>query len=200
MKILNRLLAQNRSWAQQQANRDPNYFLNLMAAKPPQALWIGCSDSRVPAEVLTNAHPGELFVHRNIANMVLEEDESLMSVLQYALGHLQIDTLILCGHYDCDGIQAALALQQVNAPLFSDPLTRYLQKLYDSLNDWMAVFQPEMKIATTGKEKLTEYHLMAQAVNLINAWPVKSAIKAGRDIAIYGCVHELHSGYLKRLV
>ncbi|RRZ87223.1 carbonic anhydrase [Erwinia sp. 198] len=200
MKTLNRLLARNRSWAQQQKNRDPDYFLNLVSAQQPQALWIGCSDSRVPAEVLTNAHPGELFVHRNIANMVLEEDESLMSVLQYALGHLQINTVILCGHYGCGGIRAALELQQIDAPLSPDPLTRHLQRLYDSLNDWMAIFQPEKQIATTEKEKLTEYHLMAQAANLINAWPVKKAIKAGKEIAIYGCIYELHSGYLKKLV
>ncbi|MEI2264986.1 carbonic anhydrase [Erwinia sp. CGal63] len=200
MKTLNRLLARNRSWAQQQKHRDAEFFLNLVPAQQPQALWIGCSDSRVPAEVLTNAHPGELFVHRNIANMVLEEDESLMSVLQYALEHLKIDTVILCGHYGCGGINAALELQETDSSPYSDPLTRRLQKLYQSLNSWMATFQPEKKIATTDKEKLTEYHLMAQAINLINAWPVKAAKKAGREVAIYGCVYELHSGYLKRLV
>ncbi|WP_414147053.1 carbonic anhydrase [Erwinia sp. BNK-24-b] len=199
MKIINRLMARNRSWVQLQKNRDADYFLKMVTAQQPQALWIGCSDSRMPAEVLTCAPPGEIFVHRNIANMVLEDDESLMSVLQYALQHLQITTLIVCGHYGCGGVKAALELKKSQTEEL-DPLIRRLCKLYRDLDGWMSIFKPEKQIATTDIKTLTQYHILAQTINLIHSAPVKSARQQGKEIAVYGCLYELHSGRLKRLI
>ncbi|HGI8184538.1 TPA: carbonic anhydrase, partial [Klebsiella aerogenes] len=108
MTTLKPLLARNRSWALQKCQHDPEYFEKLVAGQRPHSLWIGCSDSRVPAEVLTGSHPGELFVHRNIANMIDPADDNFMSVLQYALHYLEVERVVLCGHYGCGGVQAAL--------------------------------------------------------------------------------------------
>ncbi|WP_380181712.1 carbonic anhydrase [Kalamiella sp. sgz302252] len=198
--MLNALMARNRSWVQQQKSRDPHYFINHVSGQQPQALWIGCSDSRVPAEVLTCAHPGELFVHRNIASMVLEDDESLMSVLQYALQELGISTVILCGHYGCGGVLAALERQQRQTLPAEDPLSRKLQRLYQSLKRYMNLYQPDKEITQTSARQIAEYHVMAQTLNLINCWPIKEAQRQGKEIAIFGCIYELHSGRLKKLV
>lgn len=200
MKMLNALMARNRSWVQQQKSRDPHYFIHHVSGQQPQALWIGCSDSRVPAEVLTCAHPGELFVHRNIASMVLDEDESLMSVLQYALQELNVSTIILCGHYGCGGVLAALERQKRQATPAADPLSKKLHKLYQSLKNYMAIYQPEKDLSRIGVREISEYHVMAQTLNLINCEPVKEAQRRGKDVAIFGCIYELHSGRLKKLV
>ena len=200
MEIIHTLLARNRSWVKQQKNRDAHYFLNHISGQQPQALWIGCSDSRVPAEVLTCAKPGELFVHRNIASMVVEEDESLMSVLQYALQHLHITTLILCGHYGCGGVRAALDLNSPGEPLSSDALMKRLQKLNYSLNNYIALTHPEINKAKISIERLMEYHVLAQVNNLSLCRPVKEACQQGRSINIYGCIYELHTGHLTQLI
>ncbi|HBZ8846291.1 carbonic anhydrase, partial [Klebsiella pneumoniae] len=108
MTTLKPLLARNRSWALQKCQHDPDYFEKWVDGQRPHSLWIGCSDSRVPAEVLTGSQPGELFVHRNIANMLDPADDNVMSVLQYALHYLEVERVVLCGHYGCGGVQAAL--------------------------------------------------------------------------------------------
>ena len=108
MTTLKPLLARNRSWALQKCQHDPDYFEKWIDGQRPRSLWIGCSDSRVPAEVLTGSQPGELFVHRNIANMLDPADDNVMSVLQYALHYLEVERVVLCGHYGCGGVQAAL--------------------------------------------------------------------------------------------
>ena len=110
MTTLKPLLARNRSWALQKCQHDPDYFEKWVDGQRPHSLWIGCSDSRVPAEVLTGSQPGELFVHRNIANMLDPADDNVMSVLQYALDYLEVERVVLCGHYGCGGVQAALSL------------------------------------------------------------------------------------------
>ncbi|HBX2730676.1 TPA: carbonic anhydrase, partial [Klebsiella pneumoniae] len=110
MTTLKPLLARNRSWALQKCLHDPDYFEKWVDGQRPHSLWIGCSDSRVPAEVLTGSQPGELFVHRNIANMLDPADDNVMSVLQYALDYLEVERVVLCGHYGCGGVQAALSL------------------------------------------------------------------------------------------
>lgn len=109
MTTLKPLLARNRSWALQKCQHDPDYFEKWIDGQRPRSLWIGCSDSRVPAEVLTGSQPGELFVHRNIANMLDPADDNVMSVLQYALDYLEVERVVLCGHYGCGGVQAALS-------------------------------------------------------------------------------------------
>ena len=124
LSTLKPLLAKNRSWALQKTQRNPRYFERYLHQQKPHSLWIGCSDSRVPAEVLTGADPGELFVHRNIANMVLTDDDNFMSVLQYALEYLEVKRVVLCGHYGCGGIQAAVALPESPLAQENSPLSR----------------------------------------------------------------------------
>src|SRR5664279_3581768 len=108
MKIYEKLLAENKAWAIEQLKTDPNFFNRLAALQTPDFLWIGCSDSRVPADKITGTQPGEIFVHRNIANMVIHTDVNLLSVLDFAVNHLKVKHVIVCGHYGCGGIKAAM--------------------------------------------------------------------------------------------
>ncbi len=129
MTTLKPLLARNRSWALQKCQHDPDYFEKWIDGQRPHSLWIGCSDSRVPAEVLTGSQPGELFVHRNIANMLDPADDNVTSVLQYALHYLEVERVVLCGHYGCGGVQAALSLPTLPLAQESSALARRIGQL-----------------------------------------------------------------------
>lgn len=109
MESYKKLLLANRAWAHEKAELRPDYFTSLAQGQQPEILWIGCSDSRVPAEEVTGAQPGEIFVHRNIANLFVHSDFNILSVLQYAVDHLQVKDIIVCGHYGCGGVKAALS-------------------------------------------------------------------------------------------
>jgi carbonic anhydrase len=132
------LLARNRSWALQKCQHDPDYFEKWVDGQRPHSLWIGCSDSRVPAEVLTGSQPGELFVHRNIANMLDPADDNVMSVLQYALHYLEVERVVLCGHYGCGGVQAALSLPTLPLAQESSALARRIGQLRHTLHHEIA--------------------------------------------------------------
>ena len=108
MKTYEKLLLENKAWAQEMVERDPDYFNRLTHLQTPEFLWIGCSDSRVPANEITGTQPGEIFVHRNIANLVIHTDVNLLSVLDYAVNHLKVNHVIVCGHYGCGGLKAAM--------------------------------------------------------------------------------------------
>src|SRR5271169_5342537 len=108
MQSVERLLSNNKKWASSEVKADPDFFKRLEALQSPEFLWIGCSDSRVPANQITGTQPGEVFVHRNIANMVIHTDVNLLSVLEYAVAHLKVKHVIVCGHYGCGGIKAAM--------------------------------------------------------------------------------------------
>ncbi|KGT94285.1 calcium ABC transporter ATPase [Erwinia typographi] len=199
MTTLKPLLAKNRSWALQRRQRNPHYFQQNVHSQQPHSLWIGCSDSRVPAEVLTGAHPGELFVHRNIANMVVAGDDNFMSVLQYALEYLKVSRIVLCGHYGCGGVQAAVALPDL--PLYGEnsPLARRITQLREALAPGLA------KADRIGDEKerlnqLVEANVLAQFSHLIAAEPVLNIWRAGAELDVFGCVYDLQSGHLKELI
>ena len=138
MTTLKPLLARNRSWALQKCQHDPDYFEKWVDGQRPHSLWIGCSDSRVPAEVLTGSQPGELFVHRNIANMLDPADDNVMSVLQYALHYLEVERVVLCGHYGCGGVQAALSLPTLPLAQESSALARRIGQLRHTLHHEIA--------------------------------------------------------------
>ncbi len=138
MTTLKPLLARNRSWALQKCQHDPDYFEKWIDGQRPHSLWIGCSDSRVPAEVLTGSQPGELFVHRNIANMLDPADDNVMSVLQYALHYLEVERVVLCGHYGCGGVQAALSLPTLPLAQESSALARRIGQLRHTLHHEIA--------------------------------------------------------------
>ncbi|ORM70960.1 carbonic anhydrase [Pantoea wallisii] len=196
------LLAKNRSWALQRRARNPDYFAKYLHQQKPHSLWIGCSDSRVPAEVLTGSHPGELFVHRNIANMVVPDDDNLMSVLQYAIFYLGVQRIVLCGHYGCGGVQAALGLPASPLAQEDSALARRIAALRSSLEQGLKTYH-----ASTGEEeegsklnRLVEANVIAQFAGLVTSEPVLQAWQAGQPLDLFGCVYDLQSGHLKELI
>ena len=199
MTTLKPLLAKNRSWALQRRQRNPQYFHQNVHSQKPHSLWIGCSDSRVPAEVLTGAHPGELFVHRNIANMVVEGDDNFMSVLQYALEYLKVSRIVLCGHYGCGGVQAAFALPGIPLSDENSPLARRITQLREALAPGLAK-TASIEDETEKLNQLVEANVLAQFAHLIAAEPVLNAWRAGVQLDVFGCVYDLQSGHLKELI
>ncbi|RPD99182.1 carbonic anhydrase [Candidatus Pantoea deserta] len=189
------LLAKNRSWALQRRERNPDYFEKYLYQQKPHSLWIGCSDSRVPAEVLTGSHPGELFVHRNIANMVVEGDDNLMSVLQYAIFYLGVRRIVLCGHYGCGGVQAALSLPQSPLAQEESALARRIAALRQALGADLPDAQ-----ADNALNRMVEVNVLAQFSHLVATAPVRDAWRAGQALDLFGCVYDLQSGHLKELI
>lgn len=200
MTTLKPLLAKNRSWALQRRARNPDYFEKYRYQQKPHSLWIGCSDSRVPAEVLTGAHPGELFVHRNIANMVVTQDDNVMSVLQYALVYLKVSQIVLCGHYGCGGVQAALSLPESALADEDSPLTRRMHELRRVLQQGLEDYHASEATEGDKLNQLVEVNLLAQFAQLVASEPVRSAWQRGQTLHLFGCVYDLQSGHLKELI
>jgi carbonic anhydrase len=200
LTTLKPLLARNRSWALQCRQRDPNYFEKYVHQQQPHSLWIGCSDSRVPAEVLTGSHPGELFVHRNIANMVDSSDDNFMSVLQYALFNLKVERVVLCGHYGCGGVQAALALPELPLANEDTALSRRIASLRGALGDDIDKFHHSEDEEAGRHKRLVEANVLIQFARLAACEPVREVWRSGRALGLYGCVYELGSGHLKDLI
>ena len=210
MTTLKPLLARNRSWALQKCQHDPEYFEKLVAGQRPHSLWIGCSDSRVPAEVLTGSHPGELFVHRNIANMIDPADDNFMSVLQYALHYLEVERVVLCGHYGCGGVQAALSLPTLPLAQESSALARRIGQLRHTLHHEIAQIADGCGVeASPGAgaehsrhalDALVEANVRAQFARLLESEPVQTVLASGRPLSLHGCVYDLASGHLTTLV
>ncbi|HCI6194960.1 TPA: carbonic anhydrase [Klebsiella quasipneumoniae subsp. similipneumoniae] len=216
MTTLKPLLARNRSWALQKCQHDPDYFEKWVDGQRPHSLWIGCSDSRVPAEVLTGSQPGELFVHRNIANMLDPADDNVMSVLQYALHYLEVERVVLCGHYGCGGVQAALSLPTLPLAQESSALARRIGQLRHTLHHEMAQIADECCVtaspavsasASADAERsrrmldaLVEANVRAQFARLLESEPVQTVLASGRPLSLHGCVYDLASGHLSTLV
>jgi carbonic anhydrase len=194
------LLAKNRSWALQRRQRNPKYFEKFLHQQKPHSLWIGCSDSRVPAEVLTGSHPGELFVHRNIANMVVSNDDNTLSVLQYAIEQLEVKRIVVCGHYGCGGVQAALALPDSPLAHEDSPLSRRISQLRDALHSGLREFTASEDNESDKLNRLVEANVLAQFAELIATDPVRKAWQQGRELDVFGCVYDLQSGHLKELI
>ena len=216
MTTLKPLLARNRSWALQKCQHDPDYFEKWVDGQRPHSLWIGCSDSRVPAEVLTGSQPGELFVHRNIANMLDPADDNVMSVLQYALHYLEVERVVLCGHYGCGGVQAALSLPTLPLAQESSALARRIGQLRHTLHHEMAQIADECCVAASPAvsasasadaersrrmlDALVEANVRAQFARLLESEPVQAVLASGRPLSLHGCVYDLASGHLTTLV
>lgn len=199
MTTLKPLLAKNRSWASQRRQRHPHYFQQNVDGQQPHSLWIGCSDSRVPAEVLTGAHPGELFVHRNIANMVVSNDDNFMSVLQYAIEYLKVSRIVLCGHYGCGGVQAALTLPDIPLCDENSALARRITQLRQALSPDLAPLSAQEQQGEH-LNRLVEANVLAQFAQLVKTAPVVKAWRENSDLDLFGCVYDLHSGHLKELI
>jgi len=192
MKTLSHLFANNRRWADDIRARHPDFFTELYRQQSPQYLWIGCSDSRVPANEIVNLRPGELFVHRNIANVVVHTDMNCLSVLQYAVDALQVKHVIVCGHYGCSGVQAAMEDQPHG---LVDNWLRHIRDVHQRCRRELdAIADLDARV-----HRLCELNVIAQVVNVGNTTIVQDAWRRGQPLCIHGWIYELADGLLRDL-
>jgi carbonic anhydrase len=191
MKPSDRLLLDNKSWAQERTALDPTYFERLAKEQRPEFLWIGCSDSRVPANVVTGTDAGEIFVHRNIANVCVPTDLNLLSVVQFAVEVLQVKHVIVCGHLGCGGVRAAMARRDMG------PLSHWLRNIrdvYDRYYDEITALPPEQRA-----DRLCELNVIEQARSLAKASLVQEAWQKRNGPWVHAWVYGLHDGILREL-
>jgi carbonic anhydrase len=190
MKHLDQLLSKNRQWAADRVRQDPDYFSRLVAQQTPRYLWIGCADSRVPANEIVNLAPGELFVHRNVANLVVHSDLNCLSVIQYAVDVLKVEDIIVTGHYGCGGIVAAMNSASLG---LIDNWLRHVQDIRDR--------HPE-QLAAAGRnaaDRLCELNVLEQALNVCRTTVVKDAWARGQEVAVHGLIYSVADGLLRDL-
>ncbi len=186
------LFANNRRWAADTLLDDPRFFTRLAAQQAPDYLWIGCADSRVPANEIIGLAPGEVFVHRNVANLVLHSDMNCLSVLQYAVEVLEVRHIIVCGHYGCGGVRTALA--EGSCGLISNWLRpiRDLAEVHDAELGALADL-------TVRADRLCELNVVRQARNVVNTTIVQDAWRRGQQVSVHGLCYGLHDGLLRDL-
>ncbi len=192
MRFLPRLFANNRAWALRQTRSDPEFFQRLCAIQKPEYLWIGCADSRVPANEIVGLIPGELFVHRNIANIVRQDDPNCLSVLQYAVDVLRVSHIIVSGHYRCGGIQAAFG------PPADDPLEGWIAPIR-TLRQAHARELEALPDDGARWQRLCELNVMDQVRVLRSLPTVAQAWRRGQPLAIHGWIYDLRDGLIRDL-
>lgn len=188
MNSIEKIFANNKEWIAGKLSLDPAYFENLNKGQSPEFLYIGCSDSRVTAEDLMGVQPGEVFVHRNIANMVISIDLNVMSVINYSVRHLKVNHIIVCGHYSCGGIKAAM--QSVDLGILN-PWLRNIRDVYRLHKDELNAIADEQ----ARYNRLVELNVQEQCVNLIKTASVQQAHRQ-RGLMVYGWVFDIHTGKL----
>jgi len=189
MKIYERLLLENKAWAAEKVLDDPDFFKRLSALQEPEFLWIGCSDSRVPANEITGTQPGEIFVHRNIANMVVNTDLNMLSVLQYAVEVLKVKHVIVCGHYGCGGVKAALTQHSFGI----------INKWLRNIKDVYRFHREEIDAFESNEEKvdrLCELNVQEQVLNLAKTSIIQKAWKENNRPHLHGWVYGLQNGII----
>ena len=191
-KALRQLVANNKEWAASMLERDPDFFKKLISQQSPEFLWIGCSDSRVPANTIVGLDPGELFVHRNVANVVVHTDLNSLSVLQFAIDVLQVKHVIVCGHYGCSGVQAALERRRVG---LADNWLRHVQDVHQKHVDYFPLNLP----AKQRGDRLCELNVIEQVVNVCQTTIVQDAWERGQDLTIHSWVYSLEDGLVRDL-
>ncbi len=215
MKDIDTLISNNALWSKMLVEEDPGFFEKLAQAQKPRFLWIGCSDSRVPAERLTGLEPGELFVHRNVANLVIHTDLNCLSVVQYAVDVLEVEHIIICGHYGCGGVQAAVENPELG--LINNWLLHIHNWLLHIRDIWFksaisgsniahcsakcrksAVWIGEMP-QERRLDTLCELNVMEQVYNLGHSTIMQSAWKRGQKVTIHGWAYGIHDGLLRDL-
>ena len=189
-----KLLLENKAWSEDVSAKDANYFTLLAKEQKPEFLWIGCADSRVPCETIVNAQPGEIFVHRNIANQVIMTDFNCLSVLQYAIAVLQVKHVIVCGHYGCGGVKAAMQPQNSGLVIANKWLT-HIKDVYRLHQDELEAINPDKKI-----DRLIELNIIEQVYRLAHTSIIQSAWKHGHKPTLHGWVYGLHDGLLHELI
>ncbi len=192
MQTLKHLLENNAAWAARIRQRDPDFFLKLSRQQSPAYLWIGCSDSRVPANEIVNVLPGELFVHRNIANLVVHTDLNCLSVMQFAVEILKVQHIIVCGHYGCSGVQAALRGARLG---LSDNWLRHLQDVRQRHERFLAKFTEETEAA----DRLCELNVIEQVANVCRTTIARDAWARGQQLSVDGWIYGLQDGLLRDL-
>lgn len=195
MKSFEKLLLANKAWSQEKKAFDPGFFEQLAQTQKPEFLWIGCSDSRVPAEIIVNAKPGEIFIHRNIANQMIATDFNCLSVLQYAVDVLQIKHIIVCGHYNCGGIKAALAKQSPDLVITNKWLMHIKQTYRLYKNEIDALPTEEQRV-----NRLVELNIIEQVQVLAHTSTVQTAWHRHERPMIHGWVYGLSDGLLRSLI
>lgn len=184
-----KLLMANKAWAQDKKERDPNFFNIISQGQSPDFLWIGCADSRVPAEEITGAQSGEIFVHRNIANLFIHSDFNALSVVQYGVEFLKVKHIIVCGHYGCGGVKAALTSQNFNL----------LNKWLYFIKDVYAKNSKELDELSEDEKwhRMVELNVIEQANSIARTAILQRAWKNGQDITVHGWVFDLNTGLIK---
>lgn len=191
MKTYEKLLLENKAWAQEKTGDDPDYFNRLSHIQTPEFLWIGCSDSRVPANEITNTQPGEIFVHRNVANLVIHTDVNLLSVLEYAVVHLQVKHVIVCGHYGCGGIKAAMTNFDYKQVL--NMWLRNIKDVYRLHRDELEAFTDEDKKF----DRLVELNVQEQVMHLAKTSIIQRAWQREQRPDLHGWAYGLKDGIIK---
>jgi len=192
MRLLKHLFENNRAWAENIRKQDPEFFAKLSGQQAPKYLWIGCSDSRVPANQIVGLLPGELFVHRNIANLVVHTDLNCLAVMQFAVDILRVGHIIVCGHYGCSGVQAVLRDDRLG---LSDNWLRHVQD----------VRQKHAKILASAENdcaalaQLCELNIIEQVANVCQTTIVRDAWTRGQELAVHGWIYGLQHGLLRDL-
>lgn len=187
-----KILENNRAWVAEKTKNDPEFFSKLAAGQSPPLLWIGCADSRVPANEITGTMPGEVFVHRNIANMVIHSDMNMLSVLDYAVNVLKVRHVIVCGHYGCGGVKAAMGNAHIG---LIDNWIRHIKDVY-------RLHQAELDSLTDENERFNrfvELNVIEQVWDLAKTSIVQNAWKNGQNLWIHGWVYAIHDGLVKDL-
>lgn len=192
MHILADIFENNRSWARAMKERNPDFFRNLSKIQAPEYLWIGCSDSRVPANDVVGMLPGELFVHRNVANMVVHTDLNCLSVIQFAVDVLKVKHIIVCGHYGCGGVRAALSGEPLG---LVDNWLRHVQ----DVRDRHAAMLAAISNLEQRNSRLCEINVIEQVVNVVRTTMVGDAWRRGQSLAVHGWIYNIRDGLLRDL-
>ncbi|HEX5126239.1 MAG TPA: carbonate dehydratase [Rhodocyclaceae bacterium] len=191
-QTLDKLLARNRAWAQSARARDPEFFSRLATQQTPEYLWIGCADSRVPANEILGLAPGEVFVHRNVANVVVHSDLNCLSVMQYAVDVLHVKHILVVGHYGCGGVKAALEGQRLG---LIDNWLRHVQDIRDKYRTKLSQIDDQV----LRSNRLCELNVVEQVLNVSETTVLRDAWLRGQDITVHGWIYGLADGVLRDL-
>jgi carbonic anhydrase len=192
VRLFDQLFANNRAWAAEMTRHDPRFFERLVAQQAPSYLWIGCSDSRVPANQIVGLLPGEMFVHRNVANLVVHSDLNCLATIQFAVDVLKVRQIIVCGHYGCGGVLAALRDDRLG---LVDEWLRHLQ----DVRDRFAPLLEEVADEPGRHARLCELNVIEQVTNVCETKVVRDAWGRGQDLAVNGCIYDVRDGLLRDL-
>jgi carbonic anhydrase len=189
---LDQLFANNREWAEAMITKDANFFKRLVSQQAPEYLWIGCSDSRVPANEIVNLLPGELFVHRNVANVVVHTDLNCLSVIQFAIDLLKVKHILVVGHYGCSGVHTAMTDRRVG---LADNWLRHVKDVHQKHERYLGEAIPSPK----RQDRLCELNVIEQVVNVCETTIVQDAWSRGQDLTVHGWAYRLETGLVNDL-